>query len=673
MFRKFTRSALATHGGAKMLTGALLMAMMLLGAAAHAAAPRMCIPDALGIPGTSGAPDWFTPGQLTATNNPNKIAYQPSDPRWRGAMSLDYGSGSVSQVEYRAMYTGAQQSILLSWQVKSIMQFAVDNTALYAGFYAPVANKGALITVTLKATSTGTNLPEGTPTARSAAETQSNGTPFFAVSLTTGTGADAATWTAPVAQPAWLTSSLRVWINAQTNPYTWTVQLLVPVNTNIASGIDVQPASFRMWHYTQTQGLLSANTPPVIVPYTWPRPDPGQPVLTYASFQQGIQKVFPPATGWGEFALVANPDLDANCGGVYLANDHIGTRVTPFNSQIKLNADNTFFAEPENRTTTAINSNVLSATFRIANWGSQVGDDTAASWTAPSALTNVASGGVAASSLGNIEGHWNPSNSLGDVCPFIGQSGAGGVTGNGSCPNANPTRMLHQCILVKLQGPGLNFVRDSASRNMDFVKASRFEREAEISVVGLAALPAPKRDVFMYVERRNMPRYPLKEGEQPPTVPPVPDVVPNPNNVAVGRLPQRRDEDYAALMPTWIVHSYHDTGETIHLAGGDFKVVAPQTAFGYFVVHEGAFNGWADVIEGADRLREDLYKVAPPNDGAVRVKTVIQAVEGTEPVVGQDWPPSTTPTTPHKPWWLWFLIALLLLVVIVVLSRRKKV
>ena len=424
-----------TSGAARTLLCVLLATVALLGATAQAAAPKMCIPNAAGVPGSSGPPDWWDPGQTQPGGGANIFAYQPFDPRWRGAMVLDYGSGSVSEVEYRALYNSESEGehyILLSWQVKSVMQFSIDNTALYSGFYNPVANKGAVLKVTLKNTSSGvdSNFPGRLlPAVRSSSE---SGTTYFDVALTTGTGTDPAAWTTP-ANPAWLSGTLRAWINAQTNPYTWTVQLRVPLDADIANGLDLQAASFRMWYYAQIEGLLG-STSTAIVPFTWPRPDPSQPVLTYASFQQGIVQKYPAASTWGDFALVADPAADATCSGVYLATDHIGTRSTPFNSEIKLNADNTFFAEPENKTNTAINNGVLTATFRIANWGSQVGATSAASWTAPNALTNVAGGAVAANDFGNIEGHWNPSLSDADICPFIGQSGAGGVPGNRPAP-----------------------------------------------------------------------------------------------------------------------------------------------------------------------------------------------------------------------------------------------
>lgn len=667
LLKSITRVQRFLAGAVRVLPGALVFAAMLLVTQAEAAAPRMCIPSASGVPGSSGPPNWWTPGQTTSTGDPNHLAYQPFDPRWRGAMSLDYGSGSISAVEYRALHTSAagKQFILLSWQVKSVAQFGIDQTRLYAGFYSPASNKGALLTLQLKATSTGddSNFPVGTPRARSTAELQPSSTPYFDAVLTTGTGADPASWTSPSATPTWLTDTLRVWVNAQSNPYNWTVELRVPLDADIANGIDLQADGFRMWNYAQIEALLRSDMPPAIVPFTWPRPDPGQPVLTYASFQDGINQRFPAAGTWGEFALVANPAADAGCSGIFLATDRIGTQGTPFDSQIKLNANNTFFAEPENRTTAPIGASVLSATFRLANWGSQVGDTGAASWTAPASLTNVPGAAVAAGAFGSITGQWNPSASDADICPFIGQSGAGGVAGRATCSNATPTRMLHQCILVKLQGPGLNFVRDSATRNMDFVKASRFEREAEISVVGLPGLAVGKRDVFMYVERRNMPREVTQSEEQDSDLAP-----------SLNALRKRvSDEELAATVPTWVVHSYHDTGEKITLANKKFVVLQPQTAFGYFVDHDGPLQGWSDVIEGADRLREDLYQVAPPNNGAVRVKTIVQAVEAGETRVGDPWPPAAPPPEPVvQKWWMWLLLLVLILLGAIILIRRRS-
>src|SRR2546421_12593749 len=95
------------------LAGAALAAVSLAAVTAvEAAAPKMCIPQAIGVPGQPGAADWWTAGQNVYT-----LFDKPSDPRWRGAMSLDYGIGTTSDAELRAQFDqqGGTTYLLLSW------------------------------------------------------------------------------------------------------------------------------------------------------------------------------------------------------------------------------------------------------------------------------------------------------------------------------------------------------------------------------------------------------------------------------------------------------------------------------------------------------------------------------------------------------------------------------
>lgn len=61
-------------------------------------------------------------------------------------------------------------------------------------------------------------------------------------------------------------------------------------------------------------------------------------------------------------------------------------------------------------------------------------------------------------------------------------------------------------MLVTLSGTNLNFLNDSVVRNMDFDHASLLSREAQISLVGLKPISPEPRDVYLAVEKINMPR-----------------------------------------------------------------------------------------------------------------------------------------------------------------------
>jgi hypothetical protein len=164
--------------------------------------------------------------------------------------------------------------------------------------------------------------------------------------------------------------------------------------------------------------------------------------------------------------------------------------------------------------------------------------------------------------------------------------------------------------------------------NMDVVRASTFRRFAEISVVGAPPISAKPRDVYLYVQKFNMPPV-VKRGDGPP---------PNPDNLfgagnfsvaATGHRPPTGDvEEIAAMVPTWTVHGYIDSGKKLTLDDNSkVPILTPQTAFGYFVLHEGDLYGWETRLYGAEKLAPDFYVVRVPNNGSVHVETAIQARE----------------------------------------------
>jgi len=629
---------------------------------AYAQAPKMCIPPAIGVPGQPGGPDWWTAGQ-----NPNTKAYTPLDPRWRGAMSLDYGFGaqsSDSEVEFRALSDQQGAYLLLSWFIKTAPDLVADQTSLFLGLAPNQANPtGTIIKVVLRQSDTGIG------DAWQPMPKMVGATTYYDVSVYTGQGTQS--WSSGTT-PAWVTDATRVWMNnsAGAGKNRWVVQMRVPLGT---AGVNVGP-NFKMWHYAQIDYnyiVDSSGTPiapSALIPYTWPRTDSATtPVTKYVYYEDQQffpqKPTFPAPDGWGEFSL-QNPSTSnwasAGCGGISITTNDIGIQNGTGLSNISVNSSNTFFAKPTNTQTGAagaVPANTLSAKFRFANWGIQVGDVTSTSWSSPSALTSVVdTGGIPAYSgtpgpgqppQGNINGQWLLSAA--EKCQFTGVGGVTDATntfipGNANCaatPNPdhvfdpskpeflnNPTRMLHQCMLVELNGPGQNFLVKSAFRNMNFVHASTFKREAEVSVVGLSPLPSGKRDVYLFIERKNMPSVitpPKDGGGVNPSDPKPPVLTLGASKMAV------MDKKILADMPTYIVHGYYDTGTKITVNGKQRPIFLPQTSFGYWVQHEGALYGWDDSLEGAQQLGKDHYKLSVPNNGTVRIANTIVAAETPKP------------------------------------------
>ena len=289
--------------------------------------------------------------------------------------------------------------------------------------------------------------------------------------------------------------------------------------------------------------------------------------------------------------------------------------------------NNMFFARP---TFPASASNTqkeaIRARFRLANWGTHVGDLT------PDSGSDVP---------GGEEVHFNLAQS---ECRFIWPLAASDPL---LARFRNGDIQSHQCILVELSSVfpgGETFIRSSVYRNMDFVNASRFTREAEVSVRGLAPLNPQPREVYLYVDARNMPLVVPRDGEKDRPRPDMveaareaehPDAPHLAKSVAALRQlsSQRRlnklDPDYLRhYLPMYRVHGYHDTGRSTKLLdGGARTILRPQSSFGYFVNHEGKLYGWRHSLEGAQQVGPDFYRLGVPNNGAVRIRTTIVADE----------------------------------------------
>jgi hypothetical protein len=92
------------------------------------------------------------------------------------------------------------------------------------------------------------------------------------------------------------------------------------------------------------------------------------------------------------------------------------------------------------------------------------------------------------------------------------------------------------------------------------------------------------------------------------------------------------EEELDQLFPTFRVHVYHDTGfRETGSDGIERPVLRTQSSFGLYVYHEGSLQGWETAIQGAQRIEDNLYLIAVPNEGTAKVKVVVQAVEEGDP------------------------------------------
>jgi hypothetical protein len=634
---------------------AFIAALALLGSgAAHAIA--QCVPQASGVPALGGAPNFID----VAAGEPN---YWPrlDDPRWRGALVRSFGSGASETATFKALRTsGGGAALYLSWYVKVDSKLDPFLDSLRVAF----------------STGGGSDeMIEVFPFTSVAASTNAAAPPSTKTRLLSGT------WTVQPAEPIWLGANTRVWLDVPNQQ--WAINMRVPIAAAYDDGINL-PAEFRIAFELQVSQADNS-----LVPYR----------LSDTVALNDLNAV-PAAASWPAFNI-ALPAGDAGCiKSISVASNDVGTTnvdagMVPRPNQINLNTTNTFFALPNNESGSQVAANQISGTFRIANWGSQpdwndIPNPTTSLWKQINSVAVTNAGIIDNNNKASIAGgnalSFNWTLTAAERCEFVGGAG---------CPNPTPIRRSHQCMLVELSGGGLTYNPASVYRNMDFVDASTFEREADISVAGLAAGAEPKRDVYLYVQKLMMPKdigtpqpaqalvdYAKVEevlshggdgdgggdsGEQVPgiaasaTAPPKPRGDTPPPQTAP-RPPL--DGDFETLnqqYPTYVVHAFRDTGETITVNGQNRKLLRPQSSFGYYVHHEGALTGWDSELQGAQLIAPNYYKIAVPEGGAATVKTRIVARE-------QDTPP--TPPWSKLPWWVWLVI--LAIIILILLLRRKS-
>jgi hypothetical protein len=729
-------------------------ALLLWSIACVAAPPKSCMPQAIGVPGLSGPPDWINPpwNGRAGGNGQDWI----NDPRWRGSLARGYGAGGPLDVNFRAVATGSagkssySYKLYVSWNVRVVPGESADHH-VYLGLYqetaggAPETSKGGYVIdvhlPTTTATTCGASCPTDPATGLAFAPPQAPGATNFTVALYKQGASPGAAWQLDTSE-AWFTNFSKAVAVSKYNAdaFTWNVAMVVPVESDVTKGLPILnwvdnpnaggPTNFLMWYDVQT--FVAAVSPDLA---TWPRPVAPATNAAYAwsSIADPNYPRPPDPTGastpWGEVQLSS-----CTATGVSLSVwNQIGTN-NPSESQNTIDpwGKNTFFAKPTNTFGSDIPANGLLTTFRLADWGSVA--DSNAPWFiiprspidaggAPQNLSlfevpNVSK--ITASSPIDVEppltavngtvmdmsngmlvktpvtAAGQPRDAWNLHCAIVGRTNtydiAHGInppiSPDPSCDAtayATPVLPLHQCMEVSMSGAGIDFVSDSVATNMNFAKASSFERDAQINIQGLASLGGAARDVYVFLEKRNMPTFPTFGVGSPPPTPrqPPPDTgggqgdgagggaaggppgavgVPaaaTSTAAASGPVNPKYDPDALQKMPTYIVHVYHDTGQKRTVNGTTYAVVEPQSSFGYFVQHEGVFFGWDAGIAASTpglqvtKVGKDFYKLSVPEGGRVIIKTQVNTVDLTT-------------------WWIWLLVILIVLIIVLILKKLKR-
>ena len=613
-----------------------------------APAQTSCIGPVTGVPANPTGPDWFV--------NPATAAYahDTDDPRWVGAGSVSLGNGVSNIVDFRTLYDAT--NLYLSFRIQNVVLDNHDNTKLYFGFQQPAGADPIVAEISFTVT-----------TPISPQSDQTGAIASIKVFTRNSSGPNVGHGTL-ITTPPWVADSLRIWTQqigvTKPAPDSWAVQVKIP-----RSAVQITPAGvYRLWFE-----VFNATPANPVVDLAWPVGAN----ITQVSFDNVYPNPTDPTTPWGAFQISTGPS-DPNCAtaGVSLGVNQIGTLYVdpmtgvPDPHHINLVSPNTFFARPTNHlgSGTSVSPGQITARFRIANWGSnplgwEVGVDDNVIWSDVCTTTPEGTGCTPSNGIVSNLGAGIPDGTTAHGDPAandIELSWTPTPTQRGRFQGEGGTALLHQCMLVvlsSLAATPIRFVNDSVRTNMNFAHTSKFKDTAEISLKGLPAIAPDGRDVYVWVEALNMPPV-VKRGQIPGrlrTVPPgnpnfagaanrqpaagEAQYIPVPDSAKLQQLLISGETTFAGVLeviPTYIVHVYHDTGRTLKFGGVERPILAPQGAFGYFVQHDGSVNGWKHDLVGdgftLEKIAENFYRITKmPNGGFVRVNVNIEALGSAPP------------------------------------------
>jgi hypothetical protein len=438
------------------------------------------IPPASGVPGINGPPNWL---DVPPTGN-----FRLDDVRWIGATERTFGGGASQSASFRALHAtvGAQKFIYLSFRAAFVAGLSDQADAIFLGLQKHGGTQAMVIKLKLH----GPLPPHSGPP-------PDNNAPVTVNQVTVWTRtAPATTWMLlPMANiPAWINNNVRLWLQSNTDVpddenNRWAVQMRIPL-TGAADITDNMGPNlgddFDMWYVVR--GSTSALNSVILAEY---------PNLSTSPLALNTAE-FPLPNNWDEFILSSSgPATD---GGVTLYwNDVVVQNIYGEGWTIANGQVNSFVCRPRNYSGADIPAGNITATFRIANWGSTASgypDFATGQWDYvpsddPMSKPNDPLRGVPSSAvIPMLTAPNNPPNTAPINLPSTLNLGAG--------------KSIHQCILVTMSGTSLNFLQTSVYTNMDFDHASLLNREAEISVVGLTPFSPQPRDVYLAIEKINM-------------------------------------------------------------------------------------------------------------------------------------------------------------------------
>lgn len=633
----FTRGRAAL---VRALAGSLLFATTSLVAGVSRA--DECILGPISLPGLPGPPSW------NGAEDADDWRAQLHDPRWAGGPLRSFGTGCASSAtcpsvgadddaRFRVIRSG--NFLYVSFQALADSTLTVQDKVYFgytrgaAGRVVAVIPDSAGAWVATPATPHDTVLPK------------LNRTAYVSYYETTDASATDPSWTRTNAIPSWV-SDVVTWTGSP--GVTWAVTFKVDI-----SGAG---AAFKVV-YGMLQRLPSSSVLRFGTPDSVPQAD-----------SVNGDSIVPKSSGdWASVtssACSTGITLDRYKVGVD-ASGTLTNHIQACNgSTVSCPKTNTFQVQPENVPSAAQSTHGVRARIRIADWGSTVDDRKFAPWKPIAA--DVEDVFVQAT----LPSTWAWTS--GGAAPITRYTCV--AASDSYCPELQTTgAAAHQCMLVELGSPPglgaeLSFQNAAVYRNMEFQNLSTLDEAATITIEGLqqATGQAKDRDVYLYVQTVNMPgeqtepiwlpsqsmaeardfaEGPLTLPAQQPQQKPLPrkdGQAPKPDGPSTQTLEPTAEEGISPALsghqvlldtwPTYLVHVYYDTGETMTLDGQTQHVLRAMVPFGYFLNHDGPFYGFAHAISGLDgvsltEIAPNFYRVRIKNEGKIRIRNTITALE----------------------------------------------
>jgi len=594
----------------------------------------IAIPAAPGVPGFyNQAPNWWDTTQTTPPQwNTLDTTGVPDDPRWNGALRLNWNAGTLDVAVLRAIHDTA--ALYFSFVVTADPSLEENQDGFYFGLQGPGSppfSAPAYVFQIVAFSSDSANLTDQ---------------PFPLPTMWTDAGG---TWTQAAQPPAWLnpasqaqpsTPVPRSWLTLSGPTSTnnqWAVNVRVPLilsegvpeqtidDTGIYLGYPITDLTFQFW--CEFNVVMPSGVSPFAMP-------DGVEVTTD---QTTLQNVFPDPSTWATATTGAGTTGGISFGAADIGCNYNATDSTEIGASLTADTVNPLYVRFDN-TGTPVVAGAIDASFRLANYGTQgLFSESAGSWqeidAASPPKTNASP--VPTGGTGAIDYSWTLPKA-GPVVPNATQ-----YLGASAIYDSNDN-----CMLVTLsedpsssQSPPLVFLNDTAYNNMHISDASVVEQKVGFDVRGLEAYAVGNHvSVYVYEERNNLPTdIPGGTTSSATEFNRIFGIGGQPVDIAAA-VPRATVswEDAATMVPTLAYHVFVGTNQKVQVGNQALEILKPMTSFGTFIRHDGPLYGW-DVnlsLAGLTELAPNWYRVSVPKGGKLVGTTQVRAWETKRPTSG---------------------------------------